>query len=123
MTKNAGSRRTMSAAIKEKARELGYASCGITDAGPFPEFVDGLEARVQRYPESAHLYDDLRDNAYPKRRAAWAESMIVCISRYGKYRLPQEPTRYFGKTYLVDGRLPYAAEYRAVDAFERWGYR
>jgi epoxyqueuosine reductase len=113
-----GDRRRLTAAIKEKAREVGYASCGITDASPFPEFIEGLEKRIRRYPESAHLYEDLRDNGYPKRRVEWAESVIVCISRYGKYRLPTGPAQYFGKTYLVDGRLPYTKEYRAVDAFE-----
>jgi epoxyqueuosine reductase len=118
MTKIIGDRRQLTAAIKQRARELGYASCGITDASPFPEFLNGLEQRIQRYPESAHLYEDLRDNGYPKKQAAWAESVIVCISRYGKYRLPQGPAQYFGKTYLVDGRLPYAREYRAVDIFE-----
>jgi epoxyqueuosine reductase len=118
MTKAIGSRQQLTAAIKQKARELGYASCGITDASPFPEYLDALDRRIQRYPESARLYEDLRDNAYPKKQAEWAESAIVCVSRYGKYRLPQGPARYFGKTYLVDGRLPYAAEYRAVGAFE-----
>jgi epoxyqueuosine reductase len=118
MTKIAWTRRHLTAAIKQKASEVGYVSCGITDASFFPEFLEGLEKRIRRYPESAPLYENLRENGYPKRQAKWAESVIVCISRYGKYRLPQGPAQYFGKTYLVDGRLPYAKEYGAVDAFE-----
>ncbi len=110
-------RRGLTTAIKEKARELGYVSCGVTDASPFPGFIEGLDERIRRYPESAPLYEELREMAFPKKQAPWAESVIVCISRYGKYRLPEAPQHYFGKTYLVDGRLPYAPEYHSTSAF------
>jgi epoxyqueuosine reductase len=110
--------RTLTAVIKQKALELGYASCGITDASPFTEFLDGLKQRIRRYPESAQLYQNLRQHGYPKDEAEWAQSVIVCISRYGRYRLPQGLDRYFGKCFLVDGRLPYTREYQASEAFQ-----
>jgi len=118
MTKIIKNRRKLTAAIKEKACELGYVACGITDVSPFPEFLNALEQRIQNYPESAHLYQELLENGDPRKQAEWAQSVIVCINRYGKYRLPQNLTQYFGKCYLADGRLPYATEYRATDAFE-----
>jgi epoxyqueuosine reductase len=118
MMKTTRNRRKLTAAIKQKARELGYVSCGITDVSPFPEFQDAIEQRIQRYPESALLYQELRENGDPRKQAEWAQSVIVCINRYGKYRLPQNLTQYFGKCYLADGRLPYATEYRTSDAFE-----
>ena len=117
MTKITRDTRQLTAAIKKKAHELGYVSCGIADVASFTEYLDALEKRVQRYPESAHLYENLRENGYPKKQAEWAQSLIVCISRYGKYRLPPGLTQYFGKCYLTDGRLPYAREYHASDAF------
>jgi len=104
--------------IKQKARELGYVSCGITDASPFTEYLDAIEQRIHRYPESAHLYQNLRENGYPKKQAEWAQSVIVCISRYGKYKLLQGLSQYFGKCYLVDGRWPNTKEYLAFDAFQ-----
>ena len=108
----------MTVAIKQKAHELGFVSCGITDAGPFTEFLEAIEQRIQRYPESAHLYQNLRENGYPKKQAEWAQSVIVCIRRYGKYKLPQDPAQYFGKCYLVDGRWPNTTESRSFDAFQ-----
>jgi epoxyqueuosine reductase len=104
--------------IKQKAHELGYESCGITDTQPFTEFLDAIEKRIQRYPESAHLYQKLYENGYPKKQAEWAQSVIVCISRYGKYRVPQDLPRNFGKCYLVDGRWPNTKEYLAFDALQ-----
>jgi epoxyqueuosine reductase len=118
MTNLIRNRRSLTAAIKQKALELGYVSCGITDASPFTEYLEALEKRIQRYPESAHLYQDLRENGYPKNQADWAQSVIVCISRYGKYQVPQNLTPYFGKCYLAEGRMPYAKEYQAADAFQ-----
>ncbi len=91
MTKIIGDRRRLTTAIKQKARELGYVSCGVTDASPFPEFIDGLEKRIQRYPESAHLYEDLREMAYPKKQAAWAESVIVCVQSLRKVQASGGP--------------------------------
>jgi epoxyqueuosine reductase len=118
MTKKSRNAQPLTAAIKLKARELGYVSCGITDASPFTEFLNAIEQRIQRYPESAHLYQNLRENGYPKKQAEWAQSVIVCISRYGKYKLPQDLTRYFGKCYLTEGRWPNTSEYLAFDAFQ-----
>lgn len=118
MTKTIRNTQKLSTAIKQKARELGYVSCGITDVSPFAEFLDALEQRIQAYPESAHLYQDLRRHGYPKKQAEWAQSVIVCISRYGRYRLPQGLPQHFGKCYLVDGRLPYTKEYRASESFQ-----
>jgi epoxyqueuosine reductase len=118
MTKIIRKTRPLTVAIKQKAHELGFVSCGITDAGPFTEFLDAIEQRIQRYPESAHLYQNLRENGYPKKQAEWAQSVIVCIRRYGKYKLPQDPAQYFGKCYLVDGRWPNTTESRSFDAFQ-----
>jgi epoxyqueuosine reductase len=118
MTKNIRNTRKLTVAIKQKAYELGYVSCGITDASPFTEYLDALEQRMQCYPESAHLYQNLRENGYPKQQAKWAQSVIVCISRYGKYKLPQDLTHYFGKCYLTEGRWPNTSEYLSFDAFQ-----
>jgi epoxyqueuosine reductase len=118
MTNIVRNTRTLTAAIKQKALELGYASCGITSASPFTEFLEGLEQRIQRYPESAPLYENLRQHGYPKDEAEWTQSVIVCISRYGRYRLPQGLDRHFGKCFLVDGRVPYTREYQASETFQ-----
>jgi epoxyqueuosine reductase len=110
--------RKLSATIRAKATELGYVRCGITDASPFTEYLAALKQRIQRYPESAHLYHKLMQNGYPEKLAEWAKSVIVCLRRYGQYRIPEGLDHLFGKSYLVDGRLPYTAEYQAFEAFQ-----
>lgn len=106
--------------IKRKAQVLGYVACGITDANPFEEFVIELQKRMKSYPRSRHLYEELVKYAYPRKRAAWAKSIIVCTRRYGKYRIPNELDRYIGKYHLVDPRLAYSAEYSLKQQFEKY---
>lgn len=106
--------------IKCKAQAFGYVACGITDASPFEEFVVELQKRMKVYPGSRHLYEKLVKNAYPKKRAEGAKSIIVCIRRYGKYRIPNELARYIGKSYLTDGRLANSTEYSLKRQFEKY---
>ncbi|BBB89696.1 MAG TPA: 4Fe-4S double cluster binding domain-containing protein [Methylomusa anaerophila] len=104
--------------IKNKAYELGYDLCGIIKADPIAEYVTALDERIVRYPEYRHLYDDLYEFAYPQDRAAWAKSIIVCIRRYGKYKIPEKMSKYIGKLYLFDSRLEYSQEYSNTKAFD-----
>jgi epoxyqueuosine reductase len=109
-----------SSRIKNKAKELGFSFCGISDASPFEEFIENVEKRIHHFPQSKNLYDKLMQYGYPKKSAEWAKSIITCISRYGKFRIPPNLRDLVGKYYLVDGRLPYSQDYAACQQFERW---
>jgi epoxyqueuosine reductase len=74
--------------IKDKAKELGFSFCGITDASPFEEFIENLEKRINHFPQSKGLYEKLMQYGYPEKSAEWAKSIITCISRYGEFRIP-----------------------------------
>jgi epoxyqueuosine reductase len=106
--------------IKDKAKELGFSFCGISDASPFEEFIENLEERINHFPQSKSLYDKLTQYGYPEKSAEWAKSIITCISRYGKFRIPPSLRDLVGKYYLVDGRLRYSQEYGACQQFEAW---
>jgi len=106
--------------IKDKARELGFSACGISDASPFEEFMENVEKRIAHFPQSKGLYEKLMPYGFPEKSAEWAKSIITCISRYGKFRIPPSVRNLVGKFYLVDGRLPNSQEYAACQQFEAW---
>lgn len=106
--------------IKNKAKELGFSFCGVSDASPFEEFIENVEKRINHFPQSQGFYEKLIQYGYPEKSAEWAKSIIVCISRYGKFRIPSRLRNLVGKYYLVDGRLPYSVEYAACQQFETW---
>ena len=103
-----------SAQIKEKAIQLGFSSCGIIPAVPFDEYRDALDARVKAFPESESVYAPLYSLVNPPNEG---KSIIVCVSGYSQYRVPESMAKYIGKFYLFDVRLQYADEFRARAEF------
>lgn len=106
--------------VKEKAHELGYELCGIIEANSFAEYTEYLNLRVEKFPKSVDLYKGLYGLGEPLKKAEWGKSIIVCIRRYNKYKLPQNLVRYFGKVYLFDGRLSCSREYRNKALFKEY---
>ncbi len=106
--------------IKGKARELGYDLCGTIPAGAVKDYAARLDKRIERFPHSRRLYEKLYDLSSPEKKAPWAKSIIVCVRRYSKYKVPSEASKYFGKVYLFDGRLPCSEEYRNAILFEEY---
>lgn len=103
--------------VKKKAFELGYDLCGIIEAKLFKEYIDYLNYRVEKFPDSAQLYKNLFSLANPLEKADWGKSIIVCARRYNKYKIPQDLDKFFGKIYLFDGRLSYSNEYSCNTLF------
>lgn len=91
--------------IKRIAEEIGYIACGITTAEPFVRFEAGVRERMARHPETTPLYKDMLNRVDPRRTTPWAQSVVVCVRRYGKYKLPPEPVGHIGRNYLADRRL------------------
>lgn len=91
--------------IKVLASDIGYAACGITSADPFEDYAAALDERIKRFPETTSLYDEMRHRAFPRRKAPWVRSIIVCVRRYGKYDLPEDPLGLIGRSYLADRRF------------------
>jgi epoxyqueuosine reductase len=106
--------------IKAKGKEVGYEACGIIEAAFFEEFLMQLEARNALFPHSDPIYDRLRNLANPKKTIPWAKSIIVCLRRYDKYKIPDQLEQFVGKSFLFDGRLSYTKEYAGNAAFEEF---
>ena len=101
--------------IKSKALELGYTSCGIITATAFDEYNKELDKRSKLFPESKKYYDKYRSHAKVPEAA---KSIIVCIQRINRYKIPKDSEPYYGKMYLFDNRVSYTEENRANLEFE-----
>jgi epoxyqueuosine reductase len=111
---------SMTAGIKARARALGYDACGIIPADSLKEYSVYLDRRIERFPQSRGLYESLHDLSSPDKKTEWAKSIVVCIRRYNKYRVPEGLDQYFGKLYLFDGRLKCSDEYKSAALFETY---
>ena len=91
-------------AIKQEAIRLGYAACGIAGAEYFADYAGALDELIALFPDLAPLYTPMKVRADPRIRNPWARSIVVCIRRYGKYRLPAGAVGHIGRNYLADRR-------------------
>ncbi len=105
--------------IKQAAARAGYSACGITDTAPFTEFRVAVERRMGRFPETAHLYEDLLGRADPSARKPWARTIVACVRRYGKYALPPGLAGHIGRNYLCDRRYPECPDYPMPRKFKQ----
>jgi len=92
--------------IKALATDIGYHACGIAGVEPFTDYQATLLRLAERFPDTAELYRHMERRGNPKTLVPWAQSIIVCIRRYGKYRLPDSLPRHIGRNYLCDRRIP-----------------
>ena len=106
--------------IKAKAVDLGYDACGIIKVDSFEEYFAQLDIRSGLFPHSAGFYNRYRKMLNPKSNLTWAASIIVCLRRYDKYRLPNGLSNFFGKIFLVDGRASHSQEYLNKQSFEQF---
>jgi len=107
--------------IKNKALELGYHSCGIIKTDAVKEYAAKLEERIACFPASKPLYEPFHKYAFPQKNYEWAKSIVVCITRYGKYKIPEQIDNLIGKYYLYDYKLQnYSKEYASNVLFEAY---
>jgi epoxyqueuosine reductase len=106
--------------IKRKAYALGYELCGMIPVDAMREYRIYLDKRIERFPKSRHLYEELYDLGSPEKKAKWAKSIVVCVKSYSRYKIPPEVDKYFGKPYLFDGRVTYTEEYKTTALFEEY---
>ncbi|MDR1701647.1 MAG: epoxyqueuosine reductase [Sporomusaceae bacterium] len=98
--------------IREKALELGYESCGIIKVGAMAGLAARLEENAKLFPELKPFYTKvLAPYAEPQKAHPWAKSVVVCVNRYGKYKLPENIAN-IGKTFFFDDRIGEKAKIR-----------
>lgn len=109
--------------IIDKAIKLGYADGAVidlNDSNIFARFAIKLQNRCKKIPESYSFYKNLFDTVNPAEHFNWAESLLVCIWRYGQYKIPDSLRGLIGKFYLFDGRLKFSDNYQARKKLENY---
>ena len=101
--------------IKARAMQLGYLGCGIIPASELREYKKYIDERIKVFPESKEFYDSLYGMAEPPENA---KSVIVCTQNYTKYRVSESLSGLIGVSYMFEGRLPFAPDYRTNAEFE-----
>ena len=87
--------------IRDMAVSLGFESCGIIKLEALKEYEERLDERIVACPEAKPVLETLRKYAKLKENYDWAKSVIVCITRYGKYNVPESLEGLIGKYYLM----------------------
>lgn len=107
--------------IRDKALELGYEACGIIPVEDLAGYGEKFEERLEKVPGSEPFYRQQKRLVQPLADYPWAKSVVVLLSRYSQYRVPDSVRGHIGKSYLFDIRVdPRTEEYRNGDAIERY---
>ncbi len=112
---------TMEPSIVEKALDLGYEKCGIIRVADVLDYAEKLEERIARTPENTAKLSGLARVANIPQTHPWARSIVVCVERYGQYRVPENVQGLIAKYYLMDGRIdPNTPAHQRSVAFEQY---
>jgi len=105
--------------IRNEALKMGYEKCGIISVSDMEGYEDKLNERIERIPESEPYIEGFRSFAHLQALYPWAKSVVVCVRRYGKYRIPEHLQGLIGKYYLTDSRTDEDSEgFKASLMFE-----
>ncbi len=95
---------SLAAQIKSTALNMGYEKCGIIKISDMAGYEEKLDERVERIPESQPFYGRFYRFAHLQESYPWAKSIVIGVSHYGKYHVPEHLQGLIGKAYLFDSR-------------------
>lgn len=90
--------------IRNLALKAGFSECGFTSVAQFEDYEGALRKSASADIDAAARYTSMLARARPAERLKWAKSIVVCVRRYGKYKLPEELVGHIGRNYLCDSR-------------------
>ena len=91
--------------IQDKALEFGYEKCGIVRIQDLEGYDKCLVERINKVPESKTFYQNQSRLTHLPEQYPWAKSVIVVVSHYGHYMVPEQLKGHIGKHYIFDGRI------------------
>ena len=109
----------LSSEIKDKALESGFSSCGIIPASAYyEESIKYWNESTKTFPESKYILDWCCPQQPPEN----GKSIIVCILRYNKHKIPVGLDKYMPKVYLMSDLYPKTDtwKYPAIIEFETY---
>ncbi len=111
----------MAARIKNTALQMGYEKCGIIKLSAMAGYREKLDERIRLFPEVKPAYEGFYKFGQLEKEYPWAKSIVICVVRYGKYKVPENMEGLIGKYYLFDFRLDqHTKEYQNSIQFEAY---
>lgn len=110
----------LGAKIHAKAIECGYENCGVVLIDALDVYKDHLEKRMDRFPESAAVYESPVRFIRLKELYPWAKAVIICTEYYGRFRFPDSLQGRYAKSYLMSSAVPEHPARDGKKAFEKW---
>jgi epoxyqueuosine reductase len=95
---------SLASQIKSTALQMGYEKCGIIKISDMSGYEERLDERVERIPETKPFYERFYRFAHLQDSYPWAKSLVIAVSHYGKYHVPEHLQGLIGKAYLFDSR-------------------
>jgi epoxyqueuosine reductase len=107
--------------IRDKALELGFESCGIIGLDELRGYEEMLDQRIEACPKSKPMLGSTKRYARPETTYPWAKAVVICITRYGKYKIPKNLEGLIGKYYMYDHKLqPDSRVTKSIAGFEAY---
>ena len=101
------------------AKSSGFTECGIVRTDEMRGYLDALQKRIARFPESEPFYRRFTRFAVPDEIVPWVKSVVICVNWYGEYQMPEHFEGLIGKSYCFDERMDkLSKEYRGAKRFE-----
>ena len=91
--------------IKKKAIELGYEKCGIINVLDVADYANKLKERSFRVFAGLLQFGRFFGLSKPQKKFPWAKSIIILVTNYSGYNVPNGFDGMYGKSYMFDGRL------------------
>lgn len=107
--------------IQKTAIMLGYEKCGIIGVNELRGYSKKLSARINRFPDTKAKLNDFYRFSCPDENYPWVKSVVICVRRYGKYKIPERLNGMIAKYYMVDSRVnKRSADYQDSIRFEQY---
>ena len=89
-------------AIEQAALDCGFDKCGIISPSALSDYHKRLEERIAKVPNSEGFYQGFRKLADVQRRFPWAQSLVICVYQYSRYRYPEEMRGRYAKAFFLN---------------------
>ena len=92
----------LSLQIYQACKDAGYDDCGIISIDDMEGYILNVNKRVEAVPDSAGFYHRaIESTRQLKENYPWADSIVICLSWFGKYRFPEELRGMYAKSFFI----------------------
>lgn len=106
--------------IYHAALNAGFDNCGIISLNDMESFTARIKGRMDAVPNSRPFYEGIRINADIRERFPWAKSFVICTTRYGKYRYPEQLQGRYAKSFFLSSENNPTRTHEQKQSLSQW---